>query len=153
MLTTTFHARNILYIDSLDRSLPTLYFHSHSLENNLIQSSSLFSPSSEQRKSLQTDDPVQEGWHYLRLSCRASHPLSRGANRVGCDYMITDLCAILRWTAKCICAREWISQRGEVGVEGKREVRNQGWRKGVHSSDQLFRHTKPILYDVEPRLA
>lgn len=150
MLTTTFHARNILYVDSLVHFLHFIFTPTLS---KIIQSSSLFSPSSEQRKSLQTDDPVQEGWHYLRLSCRASHPLSQGANRVGCDYMITDLCAILRWTAKCICAREWISQRGEVGVEGKRKVRNQGWRKGVHSSDQLFRHTKPILYDVEPRLA
>lgn len=59
-----------------------LYFPTHAHENNLFQRTSLFSPSSEQRKSLQTDDPVQGGWHYLRLSCRANHPFeSRGESR------------------------------------------------------------------------
>lgn len=141
--------------DLFDRPpCPPLYFYTHSLENNLFQRTSLFSPSSEQRKSLQTDDPVQGGWHYLRLSCHAIHPLSRGANRVGCDYMITGSCRDLTLDSEMYMrARMNISSWNRARGRERLEIKAGGGEGWMHSSDQLFRHTKPILYDVEPRLA
>jgi len=59
---------------------------------NLFRHCSLFSPSSEQRKSLQTDDPPARGWRYLR----PSRSRVEGRNRVGCDCTITGSRAILR---------------------------------------------------------